>query len=75
MVVVDRHGMVKSHTDHWSIASLVETKLGWLYNVARRAVGILTSVVVNWVLKDRSKPLLRDSQVGAQLATGGVKAD
>lgn len=58
MVEVDGDGLVRKHTDHWSVASLLETKLGWVYNVGRRAFGATTSLLIGWLSKDKSVPLL-----------------
>lgn len=59
MVVVGTDGLVRSHTDHWSVASLLETKIGWLYRAGRRAFGAATSFVLGWLTKD-STPLILD---------------
>lgn len=57
VVVVGTDGLIRTHTDHWSVASLLETKVGWLYNVGRRAFGATTSLLVGWLMKDKA-PLL-----------------
>jgi len=56
VVVVGEDGLVRTHTDHWSVASLLETKVGWVYNVGRRAFGAATSVLFGWLTRD-STPL------------------
>ncbi len=56
VVVVGEDGLVRTHTDHWSVASLLETKVGWVYNVGRRAFGAVTSVFFGWLTRD-STPL------------------
>lgn len=58
MVVVGADGLVRLHTDHWSVASLLETKIGWLYNVGRRAFGAATSIVFGWLVKGSSSRVL-----------------
>lgn len=57
MVVVGTDGLVRSHTDHWSVASLLETKIGWVYRAGRRAFGAATSILFGWLTKD-STPLI-----------------
>lgn len=52
MVTLDRDAMIRSHTDHWSIASLLEMKIGWLYNAVRRAFGFASSALVVWLLSE-----------------------
>lgn len=54
MVSLDDNGLIKSHTDHWSIASLIEAKVGWVYRAARRAFGVATSMIVGWVIKEKA---------------------
>ncbi|CAM9204036.1 unnamed protein product [Hapterophycus canaliculatus] len=61
IIVVDSHGLVRSHTDHWSFASLIETKLGWVYNAIRRTFGAATSLVFSWVTKDQT-PLINSEE-------------
>ncbi|CAM9848481.1 unnamed protein product [Ectocarpus sp. 8 AP-2014] len=56
VVVVGSDGLVRSHTDHWSVASLLETKIGWMYRAGRRLFGAVTSVLFGWLTKD-STPL------------------
>lgn len=68
VVVVDADGLVRTHTDHWSVASLLETKLGWVYNVGRRAFGAATSLMIGWLTKDKT-PLLRAGVAGGATAT------
>lgn len=57
VVVVGTDGLVRAHTDHWSLASLLETKIGWVYRPCRRAFGAATSVLLGWLTKD-STPLI-----------------
>ena len=68
MVEVDGDGLVRKHTDHWSVASLLETKLGWVYNVGRRAFGATTSLMIGWLTKDKT-PLLLTGVAGRATAT------
>lgn len=58
VVVVGEDGLVRTHTDHWSVASLLETKVGWVYNVGRRAFGAATSVLFGWLTRDSTPPAL-----------------
>ncbi|CAM9444148.1 unnamed protein product [Ectocarpus fasciculatus] len=62
VVVVDADGLVRSHTDHWSVASLLETKIGWMYRAGRRLFGAATSLLFGWLTKD-STPLVLAERV------------
>lgn len=62
MVVVGADGLIRSHTDHWSVASLLETKIGWMYRAGRRLFGAATSLLFGWLTKD-STPLVLAERV------------
>ena len=57
VVVVGTDGLVRAHTDHWSLASLLETKIGWIYRPCRRVFGAATSLMLGWLTTD-STPLV-----------------
>mmetsp|Transcript_71023 Transcript_71023/g.162852 ORF Transcript_71023/g.162852 Transcript_71023/m.162852 type:complete len:85 (-) Transcript_71023:277-531(-) len=48
---LDRYGRVKKHTDHWSVASLLESIpiLSMLYKTSRYVCGTMFSKTVNGV--------------------------
>lgn len=79
MVAVGTDGLVRSHTDHWSVASLLETKIGWIYRAGRRAFGAATSILLGWLTKDLT-PLILEGHVPtappmADASTLNSKAD
>lgn len=70
---LDTGGRIKSHTDHWSVASLLETKFGWIYNIGRRAFGSLTSMIVGWVTSEKHRAIEAEATPSVGLDARRVK--